>query len=76
MQIKRNIIILLVALTIALSGVIVEAQIITDLTLGLKRPAKVILTEQGNLIVAEEGTLPRRTTFHYCPANGRAPHIA
>ena len=56
MNIKRNIIILLAAVTIALSGVIVEAQIISDVTLGLKRPAKVILTEQGNLIVAEEGT--------------------
>ena len=56
MNIKRNIIILLAALTIALSGASVKAQIISDVTLGLKRPAKVILTEQGNLIVAEEGT--------------------
>ncbi len=56
MNIKQIVTILLVALTVALSGVSVKAQIVSDLTLGLKRPAKVILTEQGNLIVAEEGT--------------------
>ena len=56
MNIKQIVTILLVALTIVLSGVFVEAQIVSDVTLGLKRPAKVILSEQGNLIVAEEGT--------------------
>ncbi|MCY7348517.1 MAG: hypothetical protein LH614_20200 [Pyrinomonadaceae bacterium] len=56
MNIKQIVTVLLAALTIALSGVFVEAQIVSDVTLGLKRPAKVILTEQGNLIVAEEGT--------------------
>ena len=56
MNTKRIIITAFAILTIALSGVSVKAQIITDLTVGLKRPAKVILTEQGNLLVAEEGT--------------------
>jgi len=56
MNIKRIIIVALVALTVALCGLSVRAQIISDVTLGLKRPAKIILTEQGNLIVAEEGT--------------------
>ena len=56
MNTKRIIIAAFAILAVALSGVSVEAQIITDLTVGLKRPAKVILSEQGNLIVAEEGT--------------------
>jgi len=56
MNIKQIVTILLVALTIALSGVSVTAQTISVLTSGLKRPAKVILTEQGNLLIAESGT--------------------
>ncbi len=55
MNTKRTIIVALVALTIALSGVSVTAQTISVLTTGLKRPAKVIRTELGNLLVAEEG---------------------
>jgi hypothetical protein len=45
-----------IALIIALFAGSVTAQIVSDLTLGLKRPAKIILTDQGNLLVAEEGT--------------------
>ena len=56
MNTKQIVSILLVALTVALSGVSVAAQTISDLTIGLKRPAKVILTEQGNLLVAEGGS--------------------
>lgn len=55
MNIKRIIIATFVALTIALSGVSVTAQTISVLTTGLKRPAKSIRTELGNLLVAEEG---------------------
>ncbi len=56
MNTKRITIIAFAALTVALSGLSIAAQTVSVLTSGLKRPAKVILTEQGNLIIAEEGT--------------------
>lgn len=58
MKIKINLETLstIIAFTSVLFVASVTAQIISDLTLGLKGPSKIILTEQGNLIVAEEGT--------------------
>ncbi len=47
---------MVIALIIAFFAGSVTAQTVSDLTLGLKRPAKIILTELGNLLVAEEGT--------------------
>ncbi len=55
MNTKRIIIVAFVALSVALSGAIVNAQTVTVLTSGLKRPSKIIRTEQGNLLVAEAG---------------------
>ena len=46
----------LVIWTFLIMGGSVTSQTISVLTTGLKRPAKVIRTEFGNLLVAEEGT--------------------
>lgn len=76
MNIKRIIIVALIALTITLSGVGITAQTISVLTAGLKRPAKVILTEQGNLLVAEEGNGIHDGRISIINPQGCAPHSA
>ena len=56
MKIKTAILLPVIAITIGLFVPTVIAQTITVLTSGLKRPNKTILTDQGNLLVAEGGT--------------------
>ncbi|MDQ3181717.1 MAG: hypothetical protein M3Q33_14515, partial [Acidobacteriota bacterium] len=46
----------LVIWTFLLMGVSVKSQTVTVVATGLKRPTKVIFSEQGNVLIAEAGT--------------------
>lgn len=56
MKIKTAVLLPIVAITIGLFAPAIGAQTVSVLTSGLKRPNKTILTDQGNLLVAETGT--------------------
>lgn len=56
MTIKTAVLLPIVAITIGLFAPTISAQTVSVLTSGLKRPNKTILTDQGNLLVAETGT--------------------